>query len=102
MKNPIQIQFVKIAVSESLTDYITNKLDVLFRKYPQLIKAQVYIKKETENRDKECVCEIELSLPGPRLFASSKEYNFEVSVKHTISELEHQLQKGKAKLLATH
>lgn len=102
MQNKIQIQFVKIAVSETLTQYINNKLETIFNKYPRLIKAQVYIKKEAKNIDKECVCEIELSLPGPRLFASSKEYNYEIAIKNTISELEHQLKKVKQKSQAIH
>ena len=41
------------------------------------------------------ICEIELSLPGPRVFASSKENNYELAVKNTISDLEIQLKKRK-------
>ena len=102
MQNNIQIQFVKIPVSEALTKYLDDKLSVLFNKYPSLIKAQVYFKKESKSADHDCICEIELSLPGPRLFASAKEHNYELAVKKTIAELEHQLKKVKQKMLATH
>ena len=67
-----------------------------------LIKAQVYIKKEMKSIAQNCICEIELSLPRPRLFASAKEHNYELAVKKTISELEHQLKKAKQKMLVTH
>lgn len=102
MQNNIQIQFVKIPVSEALSNYVNTKLELLFNKYPTLIKAQVYIKKEAKSNEHNCICEIELSLPGPRLFASAKEHNYELAVKKTIAELEHQLKKAKQKMLATH
>lgn len=38
---------------------------------------------------------MELSLPGPRIFATSNERNFEVGVRETISDLERQLKKRK-------
>ena len=38
---------------------------------------------------------MELSLPGPKIFASSTEKNFELAVKQTISDLEKQLKKRK-------
>ena len=41
----IEIQFVKIATSETLKQYIEDKIKPLFKKYPWLIKAQVFIKK---------------------------------------------------------
>jgi putative sigma-54 modulation protein len=36
-----------------------------------------------------------LSLPGPRIFATSNERNYELAVKETISDLEKQLKKRK-------
>ena len=44
------------------------------------------------------ICEMELSLAGPRIFASSNEKNYELAVKHTISDLDKQLKKRKAVL----
>lgn len=99
MNNNIQIQFVKIPTSESLTEFIRTKVESLLNKYPWVIKAQVYIKKQQKHIGKECICEIELSLPGPRLFASSENRNFELAVKHSISELTHQLERTKHKNL---
>ena len=42
------------------------------------------------------ICEIELSLPGPKIFASSKEKNFELAAKNTVADLTKQLKKRKA------
>lgn len=91
----IDIQYVKIATSESLTDYINEKLQPLFKKYDWLISAKVYIKKTNSHTDNVCLCEIELSAPGPRIFAQEVAKNYEVAVKETIKDLEHQLKKRK-------
>lgn len=90
-----EIQFVKIATSDALTTYIHHKIEPLAAKYPWLIKAQVFIKKINDRTGNTCVCEIEMSLPGPRIFASSTEANYETAVKNTLSDIEKQLKKRK-------
>ena len=91
----ISIQFVKIQTSETLHDYITRKLNKLGKKYPWVINVDVFIKLDSIPSGKGKICEIELSAPGPRIFAVSKEKNFEMAVKETISDIEKQLQKQK-------
>ncbi len=93
----IQIQFVKMLDSHTMTRYTIEKLQKLSKKYDWLIMANVFFKidKDTAGIDK--VCEIELSAPGPRIIAASKDKNFEMAVKKTISDLERQLKKRKAK-----
>ncbi len=90
----ISIQYVKLPTSEALTEYTTKKLQKLSAKYGWVINAEVFFKIEN-NTPAEKICEIELSLPGPKLFAVSKEKNFEMAVKETISDLEKQLKKRK-------
>ena len=96
----ISIQFVKIQTSEALHNYITKKLIKLGKKYPRVIKANVFIKLDTIPSGKGKICEMELSVPGPRIFAVSREKNFEMAVKETISDLEKQLKKLKASVTA--
>lgn len=92
----ISIQYVKMPTSEALTAYTEKRLEKMAKKYSWLIKADVYFKVEKE-RDPNAkkICEIELSLPGPKIFANSKENNFEMAVKQTLSDLERQLKKRK-------
>lgn len=90
----ISIQFVKLPTSEALTQYTTEKLQKLATKYSWVIHTEVFFKIEN-NTTAEKICEMELSLPGPKLFAASKEKNFEMAVKETISDLERQLKKRK-------
>ena len=44
------------------------------------------------------ICEIRLSMPGPRVFASTNAETFEAALAETISDLENQLEKRKEKM----
>ena len=91
----VNIQYVGVDVSETLSAFTEEKLEKLFSKYEFLINATVYFKQEGSDHDAGKICNIELSLPGPRIFATSNKHNFEVSVRETISDLERQLKKRK-------
>jgi ribosomal subunit interface protein len=90
------IQFVKMPTSEAMESYVQEKLDKLKNKYDWLIYADVYYKLENDSTEKGKICEIELSLVGSKIFASSNEKNFELATKETISDLEKQLEKRKS------
>ncbi len=91
----VNFQYVGVDVSESLSAFTKEKLEKLFNRYEFLISAMVYFKQEGNNSDTGKICNIELSLPGPRIYATSDEHNFEVAVRETISDLERQLKKRK-------
>jgi putative sigma-54 modulation protein len=84
-----------MTTSESMSEYVTEKLDLLYEKYDWLIKAEVHFEVEHNDKTKGKICKIELSAPGPRIFARSNESNYEDSVKRTIKDLEIQLKKRK-------
>ena len=91
----INIQYVHMPTSESLNQIITQKLERLHHKFNWILKAEVFIKLENNNSGENQICEIELSAPGPRLFACSTKDDFEKAVVSTIKELEHQLKRRK-------
>ncbi|SEQ88377.1 putative sigma-54 modulation protein [Hyunsoonleella jejuensis] len=91
----VNFQYVDVDVSETLSKFTEEKLDKLFNKYEFLISAMVYFKQDEKDHNAGKICNIELSLPGPRLYATSNEHNFEVAVRETISDLERQLKKRK-------
>ncbi len=91
----INIQFINMSTSETMETYTLKKLDSLVKKFDKIITTNVFLKKENDSKDKGTICEMELSVPGPRLFASSNEKNYELAVKKTISDLEKQLKKRK-------
>lgn len=91
----INIQYVHMATSETMDDYVTRKLERLYKKYDWIIKAEVHFEIEHNAIENGKICKIELSAPGPRIFASSYEDNYEDAVKRTIKDLEIQLKKRK-------
>jgi putative sigma-54 modulation protein len=91
----VNFQYVNTDVSETLTNFSEEKLEKLFNRYEFLITAAVKFKHDDNFHDKGKICDIELSLPGPRLFATSNEANYEVAVRETIKDLERQLKKRK-------
>lgn len=93
----ITIQYVKMKTSESMTAYITEKLQKIEKKYDWVIRMDVFLKKENDPTEKGHICEMEVSLPGPKIFATSNETNYEMAVKKTIKDVEVQLKKRKGK-----
>ncbi|TXN37135.1 HPF/RaiA family ribosome-associated protein [Flagellimonas hymeniacidonis] len=92
----VNIQYQKMEVSESLNEILMKKLDKLGWKYSWVINANVLFKMENDKTGQDKVCEIELSAPGPRLFAKSRTDNFEKAMVETIGELKRQLEKRQA------
>ena len=91
----INFQYIDVDISKTLSTFTEEKLEKLFNRYEFLISAMVRFKKDENFHDKGEICDIELSLPGPRIFATSNEANYEVAVRETIKDLERQLKKRK-------
>nr|WP_321237378.1 ribosome-associated translation inhibitor RaiA [uncultured Psychroserpens sp.] len=91
----VTIRYVDVDISETLNTFTEEKLSKLFNRYEFLINATVRFKHDEHNHTKGKICDIELSLPGPRIFATSDESQYEVAVRETIRDLERQLKKRK-------
>ncbi|MFD1063608.1 ribosome hibernation-promoting factor, HPF/YfiA family [Winogradskyella litorisediminis] len=91
----VNFEYVNMDVSEALSAYTKVRLDKLSDKYEFLISAQVYFKQDEKDNEAGKHCNIELSLPGPRIFAKSNEREYETAVNKTISDLKRQLEKRK-------
>lgn len=89
------IQFVRTESSETAEQLAIEKLEKLEAKYSEIISAQVFFKEEKGSNGKGKICDIRLSLPGPRVFASSDEDSYEAAVAETIRDLDRQLAKRK-------
>ena len=93
----ISIQYLQMPTSESLSEMTTRNLEKLAHKYKFLIRSDVTFKLGNGTDGKDKICEIELSAPGPRLFAKSNEDSFEKAMVETLNDLERQLRKRKEK-----
>ena len=91
-------EYHDITASERLETLVNEKLEHLGEKYPFVHRADVFFKKENRSDEKEKICDIRLSMPGPRIFASSNEVNFEAAIAETFRDLNSQLEKKKDKM----
>lgn len=98
----INIQYVHMSTSETMDEYVTERLTKLGNKYDWIIGAEVHFEVEHNDKTKGKICKMELSAPGPRIFAMSNEDNYEDAVKHTIKDLEKQLEKRKRTTFQQH
>ena len=95
----IIFEYHNVTASDQLESFARKKLEQLGQKYEMVIRADVFFKTENTTSDETGkICNIRLSLPGPRLFAEATHDNFESSVSESVSELERQLKKRKGKL----
>lgn len=91
----VNFQYINTDVSDTLSDFTIEKLNKLSAKYEFVISAQVHFKHDDKDHNAGKICNIELSLPGPRIFAKSNERTYEMSVNETIRDLKKQLDKRK-------
>ena len=94
----INIQFVKMPTSEFMEAFVIKELEKLAKKYDYIIKAAVFFKLEHDAKGKGKICDIQLSLPGPKIFATSDEESFQLATDETIRDLIIQLEKRKSEL----
>lgn len=94
----LRIQFVKMPVSESLIEITTKKTEKLLLKYKQMLEVEVFYKLENDPSGNSKICEIVGILPRIKIFASSKQDDFEFALNKALSQIETQLKKKKANL----
>lgn len=91
-------EFVQIDKSETLESFTHKKLDKLENKYNWIVRANVFFKRDENQKPNGYICEIRLSVPGPEIFAQSNEDSYEAAVAQTVKDLERQCSKRKAKM----
>ncbi|AGC75873.1 putative sigma-54 modulation protein [Nonlabens dokdonensis] len=89
-------QFVQMAHSPSMQAFVEKKLSKLYNKYSWIIKTDVAFKQENNDSKKGKICTMEVSVPGPKIFASANEHNYELAVSTAIDSLNIQLEKRKS------
>ncbi|WP_318312713.1 ribosome hibernation-promoting factor, HPF/YfiA family [Flagellimonas crocea] len=92
-------EYDNVAQSDRFEAMAKEKLMKLSNKFEMVIRADVFFKEENTSSDETGkICNIRLSLPGPRLFADSSKENFVMAIGESVDNLERQLRKHKEKL----
>lgn len=95
----INFEYDGVNASKRLEELATKRINKLLDKYDFLVRADVFFKTEnTSSKETGRICNIRLSAPGPRLFAEASHASFEASIAESVSDLEKQLEKRKAKM----
>lgn len=95
----IIFEYHDVKASSALEETAKNKLEELGTKFDMVIRADVFFKTEnTTSNNTGKICNIRLSLPGPRIFAEASHDNFKDSILESINDLERQLRKVKEKM----
>lgn len=97
----INFEYHDVKASQRLEELATEKVNKLLDKFDFIVRADVFFKAEnTSDHKKGKVCNIRLSIPGPRLFAESSRASFEAAIAEAAAELDIQLRKRKGKMRA--
>ena len=94
----IIFEYHDVSASDRLEQLATEKLEHLQTKFNFVHRADVFFKTQNRTDDEAQFCDIRLSMPRPRLFASSNSESFRASISESINDLERQLKKYKEKM----
>ncbi len=97
----INFEYDGVKASNRLEIMAAKKLNKLEDKYDFIIRSDVFFKTEnTSSPETGMICNIRVSVPGPRLFAEASCANFETAIATSIEDIERQLRKRKEKMRA--
>lgn len=91
----IIIESPHFTVNELLQDYTIKKISKLTHFNERIIKSEVFLKLDRSATDDNKICEIKVSAPQKKLFASGKALTFEDAITVAVHALEKQLKKQK-------
>ena len=94
----IIFEYHDVTASDRLESFAEKKLEKLQTKFDFVHRADVFLKSQNRSDDEEQICDIRLSKPGPRIFASTHAQSFDDAISETIRDLEVQLKKSKEKM----
>lgn len=92
------IQFINMDSNSYVEDRLLKKINKISKKYDWVLQAEVFYKEDKNSAGKGKICEIRLSVPGPRIFASSNEESIEKATDETLRDLERQLKSRKQEM----
>ena len=94
----IVFEYHDVNASLDLENRVKERLDKLGARYDSVIRADVFFKEAQSSTDSTGkICNIRLSLPGPRLFAEANKGSYEAAIAESVIDLETQLRKRKEK-----
>ncbi len=94
----LQIQSLHFKAGQELTELIEKKLQKAFGNYPYISRGLVTLKNDNNDKVKNQVMEVKLSVTNAEFFAKAEEETFEKGLDQVIPKLKKQLDKYKDKV----
>ncbi|MBQ2853420.1 MAG: HPF/RaiA family ribosome-associated protein [Bacteroidales bacterium] len=94
----VTINSVHFKADKKLEDFITQKVEKICAKLPDIIGSEVTLKVENTDSPENKIVDIRLMLKGNDLFASKLSKSFEESTDEAIDALKKQIEKYKGKI----
>ena len=95
----IHFEYHDVKASKRLEALVSERINKLLDKNDFIVRADVFFKAEkSSDPEKGKICNIRLSVPGPRIFTEASNGSFEASIAEAANELEIQLRKRKGKM----
>lgn len=95
----IKINSVHFHASDTLEDFVENKIKKLTKHHDEVLAAEVFLRLEKDESKENKVSEIKLDIPGGGdFFAKKQAKTFEEATDLSIDALRRQLQKRKEKV----
>ncbi|MEQ8241926.1 HPF/RaiA family ribosome-associated protein [Fulvivirga sp.] len=91
------IEFVETARNEELETRVNEEVAKISERYDWITAAFVYFRKDNAAVGN-CLCELEIRLPGNPIFIKESADNFNLAITKTIEAVKRQLEKRKEKL----
>lgn len=93
----LNIQSPNITLKQEVIDFLNQKLNMLSRRYNEIISVDASFRIEKSSTNANKLCEIRLSISGYDLIASAQCKTFEAAISETSEALERQIEKRKTK-----
>lgn len=95
----VNINAVHFKADQRLETFITNKLEKLFSRYPDILGAEVTLKVEKPESPINKIAEVKLLIKGNDLFSAKQCDSFEEAIDQGLDALKKQLEKHRAKFI---
>ncbi len=94
----IKINAVKFKADQKLEQFVNDKVGKLEKHFDSITSCEVVLKVDKPESDGNKIAELQLSLPGQKLFNSKQADTFEEAVLEAVDAMKVQLTKYKEKL----
>lgn len=93
----ISINSVHFKADKKLEDFITQKVEKLCSKYPDVIGSEVNLKLDNTDTPENKIVDIRIMIRGNDLYASKESKSFEEATDNAIDALKKQMEKSKGR-----